>query len=267
MTHPVSHKPMVSVPVPARPSEKLRLGSQSSEEWLAYFRRNTETLLSIPWSNGASLTPEESHAIYRSIQQFQLGESSDGNHLRDLAHAYAVRTGDVAYGEAMDLFIQEEQRHARDLGRFMDLAEIPRTTSHWSDRVFRSLRTMGNLEMMLSVLLAAELIAKAYYVALREATDSPALRQLCRQILRDEAQHMYFHVERLARLRAGRRWWSLDLVHALYRLFFGGTCLVVWMGHARVFKKTDTTFRGFWTTCRQEMREAVRLMDPRAYPD
>jgi bacterioferritin (cytochrome b1) len=266
MTHPVSHETIAAPSLRARPSEKPRLCLRSSEEWLTYFRRNTETLVPIPWSNGVSLTPTEKQTIYRSIQQFQRGENSEGNHLRRFAHAYAARTGDVAYSEAMDLFIQEEQRHARDLGRFMDLADIPRTTSHWSDRVFRRLRTMGNLETMLSVLLAAELIAKAYYVALRDATDSPALRQLCRQILRDEEQHVHFHVERLARLRAGRRWWSLDLVHALYRLFFGSTCLVVWMGHARVFRKTGTTFRVFWTTCQQHMREAMCLMDPRICP-
>lgn len=256
-----SHKTMASVSLPARPSEKPRLCLESSEQWLTYFRHNTETLLAIPWSIGASLTPREKQTIYRSIQKFQLGESSEGNHLRGLAHAYAARTGEIAYGEAMELFIKEEQRHARDLGRFMDLAEIPRTTSHWSDRVFRSLRTMGNLEMMLSVLLVAELIAKVYYVALREATNSPALHQLCQQILHDEEQHVHFHVKQLARLRAGRRW-SLDLM--LYRLFFGSACLVVWMGHASVFRKTGMTFGGFWKRCRQEMREAVRLMDPRA---
>ena len=264
MTYPVSHKTMASASPPAQPSEKPRLCLPSSEEWLAYFRRNTETLLPIPWSNGASLTPREKQTIYRSIQKFQLGESSEGNHLRCLARVYAARTGDIAYGEAMELFIKEEQRHAHDLGRFMDLAEIPRTTSHWSDRVFRSLRTMGNLEMMLSVLLVAELIANVYYVALRDATDSPALHQLCQQILHDEEQHVHFHVKQLARLRAGRRW-SLDLVYELYRLFFGSACLVVWMGHASVFRKTGMTFGGFWKTCRQEMREAVRLMGPRAY--
>ena len=82
------------------------------------------------------------------------------------------------------------------------------------------------------------------------------------QILRDEKEHVHFHVERLARLRAGRRW-SLDLVHLLFGLFFSGTCGVVWMGHAAVFKKAGLRFGDFRRACRKELREALRLMDPR----
>lgn len=125
---------------PPEPSRELRRRLHTSEEWRAYFQHNASTLPPVPWPGGASLTPEERQAIEQSIQQFQLGESSEGNHLRRLAQAYAARAGDAAYAEAMDRFIKEEQRHARDLGRFMDLAGIPRAQSHWSDSVFRGLR-------------------------------------------------------------------------------------------------------------------------------
>lgn len=252
---------MAALP-PPEPSRDLRRRLHTSEEWRAYFRHNADTLLPMTWHDGAALTPEETQAIYRSIQQFQLGESSEGNHLKRLARAYAARTGDAAYADAMDLFIQEEQRHARDLGRFMDLAGIPRAANHWSDSVFRGLRKLSNLEMMLSVLLIAELIAKVYYVALRDATACPLLRQICRQLLLDEQEHVHFHLERLARMRVDRRW-SLDLVHLLFSEFFGGACVVVWMGNAAVFKRAGMTFGSFWRACRREVREAVRRMDPR----
>lgn len=246
------------------PDAPPRLFLQTSAQWLAYFRHNAAHLMPIPWSEGVALVTEEKRAISRSIGQFQLGESSEGNHLKRLARAYAARTGDAAYAEAMDLFIGEEQRHARDLGRFMDLAGIPRAASHWSDSVFRLLRRLSNLEMMLSVLLVAELIANVYYAALREATSCPVLRGICRQILRDEAEHVRFHVERLAQLRARRRR-TLGLTQALYRQFFCAACLVVWHGNAAVFRKAGMDFRDFWTACMDQVRRAERLMDPRAY--
>ena len=260
--YPANHD-VTTVALPEPLPELLRR-LHTSEQWRIYFRHNADGLLPVAWHEGAALTPEERQTIYRSIRQFQLGENSEGNHLRRLAQAYAARTGDTAYAEAMNLFIQEEQRHARDLGLFMYLAGIPRAASHWSDSVFRGLRKLSNLEMMLSVLLTAELIAKVYYVALRDATACPLLRRICGQILRDEREHVHFHVERLARLRATRRG-SLDLVHLLFGLFIGGACVVAWMGNAAVFKRAGMIFGGFWSACQLEVREAVRRMDPRLY--
>ena len=41
--------------------------------------------------------------------------------------------------------------------------------------------------------------------------------------------------------------------------------MVVWMGNATVFKRAGMIFGGFWRACLQEVREAVRRMDPRLY--
>src|SRR5713101_613380 len=97
----------------------------SSREWCAYFRANAKAPRDIPWERGAEVSPEELAAIAGSVQGFQLGESSEGRHLLNSATAYANREEDPAYGEAMTLFIGEEQRHARELGRFLSLAGIP----------------------------------------------------------------------------------------------------------------------------------------------
>lgn len=236
----------------------------ASELWLAYFQENARNLLALPWDDGAALTAEERRVIGPSIRQFQLGESSEGNHLRRLAAVYAARTGDAAYAEAMTLFIREEQRHGYDLGRFMDLAGIPRATAHWSDTIFRTLRKLSNLEMMLSVLLVAEMIANVYYAALREATASPLLRALCRQILRDEAAHVRFHVERLALLRARRRA-SLGPTHAVYRQFFRAATYVVWYTNAAVFRRAGLSFETYRQACEAEIAAALSQMDPRTY--
>src|SRR5262245_35240751 len=74
---------------------------------------------------GAAWSEEEKAALAASLQDFQLGESSEGRHLLDRARLYADDTGDPEYAEAMQLFIREEQRHARDLGEFLLLAGVP----------------------------------------------------------------------------------------------------------------------------------------------
>ena len=114
-----------------------------SRYWLEYFVANTTSLLEIPWKRGAEITTAERRAIASSMQEFQLGESSEGRHLLRSAETFARRTRDPHYPEAMRLFIKEEQRHARDLGRFMDMAAIPRIRHTWPDRVFRRLRRLG----------------------------------------------------------------------------------------------------------------------------
>ena len=239
-----------------------------SSYWLEYFVANTTSLLEIPWVQGAGITAAERRAIASSIQEFQLGESSEGRHLLRSAETFAKRTRDPHYAEAMRLFIKEEQRHARDLGRFMDMAGIPRSQHTWPDRVFRCLRQVGgDLEISISVLITAEIIAKVYYAALRDATGCSVLRRLCDQILRDEDAHVRFQCDYLAVIRKDRKGWTLALPEALQRFLFFGTCLVVWKSHRRAIKQGEITFRRFWKMCWDEMNSAVRQMRPCAIAD
>jgi hypothetical protein len=237
----------------------------SSDEWYDYFQANAKALRDIPWERGAELAEAERDAIAASVQGFQLGESSEGRHLLHCATAYAEQTDDPAYREAVRLFIGEEQRHARDLGRFLQLAGVPLLTRTWPDSVFRWLRRRAGLELSVSVLLTAEIIATVYYVALRAATRSSVLQRLCDQILADEGEHVRFQCERLAILRQGRTSWSLGSVHMLHRILFWGTCLVVWWKHGRALRAGGFGLRRFWRGAWQEMNAALRLMDPRSY--
>jgi hypothetical protein len=237
----------------------------TSEEWLDYFRANAKTLLDLPWAAGADLTDEEKADVAGSMQDFQLGESSEGRHLYRCACAYALRHHDPAYREVIRLFIREEQRHARDLGRFMNLADIPPLSATWADTVFRWLRHRAGLELSISVLLTAEILAKVYYVALRDATGSALLQRLCEQILADEVAHVRFQAERLAILRQGRAAWRLHCWHGWQRLLFWGACWVVWRGHARVLRAGGFGFRRFWRMAWRELRAALAQMDPRSY--
>ena len=113
--------------------------------------------------------------------------------------------------------------------------------------------------MAISVLLTAEIIAKVYYAALNAATRSSVLRTLCDQILSDEARHVEFQSEQLGKLQARRGVLSRAIVNTLRRILFRGTCFVVWVFHRRALESGKLTFRGFWSACRHEMGQSMRV--------
>jgi hypothetical protein len=239
---------------------------RSSSAWCAYFRANAEALFDIPWQQGVQLTAAERAAITESVRGFQLGESSEGRHLLRGAQDYAARSGDADYVDAIKLFIREEQRHARDLGRFLTAAGIPLLDHTWPDTVFRWLRHRAGLELSIVVLITAEIIAEVYYPALRAATGSAVLRRLCDQIISDEVEHVRFQAERLAILRQGRAGWRVRLAHGLQRFLLGGTCLVVWWKHAPALKAGGFGFRRFWRESWRKLNAALAQADPRRDP-
>ena len=172
---------------------------KSSREWVEHFYAN-ERPEALP-QEGPRLSEAERDAVVASVQEFQLGESSEGRHLHWLATEYARQTGDEDYLRATEYFIREEQRHAGYLRDFLALEGFGTVKRRWADTVFRRLRNLAGLEVCVGVLLTAEIIAKVYYAGLKGATRSPALRAICGRILRDEEAHVRFQSERLALLR------------------------------------------------------------------
>ncbi len=199
----------------------------------------------MPWHDAYVLTGQERAAIEKSIQQFQLGEGSNGERLLKRGRAYSRAVMDPDFVSALGLFIKEEQRHSEYLAHFMRLQSIPRLESHWVDTVFRRLRGLAGLELSLRVLVTAEIIAMPFYRALREATGSPLLQAISARILQDEAAHLRYQSSMLARLGQGRaRLWR-RLFGALHSLFLLGTLFIVWVGHRRVFVASNYSFRRF----------------------
>jgi hypothetical protein len=240
----------------------------NSLQWRIYFEENARTLLKIPWHLGPELTPHETAAIAQSLKEFQAGESSEGKHLFRYAQEYAARTGDSEYIQAIRLFIAEEQRHARDLGRFLLLNNIPLVRTTFTDRVFRKLRHLcGGLEISIGVLITAEIIAKTYYAVLREATKSIILQTLCDQILADELRHVQFQAEQLSKLRAGRRWPAMVVTMALQRFLYFGTTLIVWLFHRRAIHRGGLSLGGWWNSCWLEFNSAFAVQAPQTLPE
>lgn len=238
----------------------------SSRGWVDHFQDSLRRPDIVRGTSPIHLSAAEVGAIAVSVAEFQLGESSEGRHLISAACRYAELTGDFDYVAALRLFIAEENRHAQELGRFLDRAGIRRVSTSWPDTVFRFLRRRAGLELSIVVLVTAEIIAKVYYHALRDATTSRVLHHLCGQILRDERHHVTFQTQRLALLRAERSRVSIFIRVALHRFLLIGTCFVVWRKHGRAIRAGGMGFKRFWRATWREMREAIAHMDPRNYP-
>lgn len=238
----------------------------SSAEWVAGFEANALAQRPLPWERGAEITPDELAAIARSLQAWQLGETSDGRHLRRAAARYAARSGDAHFCAAIDLFIKEEQRHGELLGRFLDLAGPGRLQNDWGDHLFRAARyCLTSMEAWTTPVVMVETLAVVYYNAVRRATQSPLLRAICNQILADEVPHLRFACERMAILFRGRGRPGWCLTMAAHRLFFLMVVCLVWLGHRRTLRAGGYSWRHYWRASWDRMQACWRRMDPRRY--
>jgi hypothetical protein len=239
---------------------------RTAAEWLAYFRANLARPRAIPWEQGAEVSPAQLSAIGRSLQAWQLGETSDGRHLRAAAARYAERVGDPDYPPAVDLFIREEQRHGELLGLFLDLAGVGRVTADWGDRLFRAARyCVTDMEVWTTPVVMVETLALVYYNAVRRATASQVLRAVCAQILADEVPHLRFQCERLAILLCRRSRFGFRLTLLGQRLLFLAVVVLVWAGHRRALRAGGYGWRRYWRAAWAKMNASWRLMDPRRY--
>jgi hypothetical protein len=224
----------------------------------AYFQANRGQRAALPWDASQPLTPAELRAVYSSLQTFQRGEGTGGNHLMDLARQYGVPD----YAAAMQLFIAEEEGHAAMLGRFMEQQHIPQLQTHWLHEVFRTLGRPLGLEHMVRVILTAEVVAAVYYRALAEATASDLLRQICRRILHDEEMHLAFHCVAIRQWTFGRGRLGGWLWRQFYRGLMAGTALVVFTASRRTFRAGGYGLGRFVAAIGAEYSRLERMQRP-----
>ncbi len=206
----------------------------------------------LPWSDHVRLSGAERRAVISSIQQFQLGEGASGDRMLDHAQRFSRATGDLGLIAALKLFLREEQRHSRILARFLHIESAPCLRKHWIHGVFRWIRGVAGLELCLKVLVTAELLARPYYAALRDATGSTLLRSICQRIFDEEGAHLRFQAFLLTRFQTRHSRLMEALIKSCHIALLTSTAALVWIEHQAVFRSAGRTFRRFWNETWQE---------------
>ena len=211
----------------------------SYDEWLEFFRENDRHRLQIDFSKEAALPSDIKALILPSVSAFQIGEHSDGIHLLKAAEAFARKFDEPTYPEVMKLFIREENFHSSYLGEFMRYHELPLRKSNFLDRIFRRLRRRSDIRPEVVTLVTAEIIALSYYSALSDATDSPALKRICGQMLHDELPHVIFQSYTLGHFKESK-WLKLQR-----RLLMRAATCAVWTAYGKLFRAAGWTYSKF----------------------
>jgi hypothetical protein len=193
--------------------------------WIAHFRTNRgEALPAIP--DRLQAVPEPlRRTLARSLQRFQVGEQGDGAHLKRAAAALGP-----GFAAALDLFVAEEQGHARLLAAMLRGLGVRPLRWHWSDAVFTRLRRASGLRTEVLVLLVAEIVGREFYRAAARVPE-PSLAAGLGRILRDEEAHVVFHCGFLRRSLADQPGPARWLVRLAWPLFFRAVCEVAILDH------------------------------------
>lgn len=207
--------------------------------------------MTLPWHDSCLLSAAERDIVARSIQQFHLGEWARGRGLVQRASSHPVLSSDVWFLPALELFIAEEQRHSKMLGQFLDREQIPRLSHHWVDSVFRRFRKLAGLEVCVTVLVTAEVLAVPFYRALRDATRSALLGGICLGILRDEAAHLKYQALTLGLIQRPLGPMARAIRFHCHSVMFYLTALVLWQQHRKIFCRAGWDFRRFWNQARR----------------
>ena len=207
-----------------------------SEDWLNHFLSNSK-VSRVNWNQIPRLSVEERSKLIKGIQAWQLGETSDGTHLLKAAVKYAKRIHDPLYPSVIRLFIKEEQKHGEHLGIYLDLVGEKRISSDWGDSLFRYTRYfMESMEIWTVSVLVVESIAQLFYQSLKDASSCPLLKEICTDILIDEAYHIQFQSERLHIIFSSKSFLTKKLSYWMYTLFFHLVIRLVWFAHHEVFE-------------------------------
>jgi hypothetical protein len=127
--------------------------------------------------------------LIHSLQRFQIGETGEGKHLKK----FATKMNDPVYEQCIDMFIKEEQHHARILAQMIASMDGTLLTWHWSDLVFIGLRRLLHLKTEIFVLLIAEVIGKCFYRTCSAQLEDHLLSDAFSLIVLDELGHLEFH--------------------------------------------------------------------------
>lgn len=232
------------------------------ERWLAHFKANRLNRPEPAWDQPLAVAPHAHAALTQSMREFQLGDGGGpASLIAHNARGYTHQT--ELLRQVIDAWFNEEKEHARLLGGVVDRLGGERIVSHWSFRLFCFVRWLFGVRFELQILTLTELSSTAYYTLVRRHYDDVALRQALTLILRDEAGHLAFHLDRLAAQWAGRPWPLRALHRAQFWLCAIAAASVLWASHHRCPMAMGATHREFAREVRRQIGRFLARLERR----
>jgi hypothetical protein len=237
---------------------------KTSAQWVDYFRANLE-IKRINRTQPATISREELKTMLKSMQAWQLGETSDGKNLLRASAMYAEKMDDSYYIQAVRLFIKEEQKHGNNLGRYLGMIGKPCIRKNWGDTLFRKVRYFNtSMEWWTLAVIAVESTAQVFYQSLKDATGCGLLKEICTDILIDEVAHIRFQQERLASIFKTKSNTARHISYYGYHYFFLAVSLLVWMAHRKIFKAGGNGFKKYYIKMRLKSRKTIGRLRQKA---
>ncbi len=229
----------------------------SSAYWYQHFKENIKKQR-VNWLQVPQITLQEQDTVLHSLQAWQLGETSEGKNLLHASQLYADKIQDPHYVDAVKVFIKEEQKHGNNLGTYLDMIGQPRIKKDWGDSLFRKVRYFNtSMELWTMSVIVVESAAQIFYQSLKDATHCPLLKEICTDILIDEASHITFQHERLQILFNRKSAFMKNLTYFFYTLFFHITIMTVWYAHRKVFKAGGNTLSSYRKKMKLKFKKTI----------
>lgn len=208
--------------------------------WLGYFEGNARRDCAPRATLCAEVAAELRAPLARSLGRFQLGESAGGK-LHEEVQAHPDPVLDDGTRRSVQLYIEEEWRHARELSLVIGALGGELQTTHWTNGAFTACRRILGLRTKMMTLAIAEVIGIVYYRALASGVGSPSLAVSLERIANEESRHLDFQagffdraVELApARLRTPYRWLLRGAMFAILVAAFA----VLWLDHGRLLRR------------------------------
>jgi hypothetical protein len=215
------------------------------DQWILHFRRNRSNRPEPDWHAPITLAADVVRPLVRSLEQFQLGDGG-GPACLIAWNAERFRSSTDGMGRLVDLWFAEEREHSRLLGGAVARFGGKPITGHWSFTAFCWSRRWLGVRFELTVLLLTELVSTVYYRLMRRHGNDPALRSMCRLIIRDEVGHVAFHSDRLAGSGLTRpsrygKLWAIS-----FRALGLAAASMLWINHAPALRALGATRAEFY---------------------
>jgi hypothetical protein len=196
-------------------------------------------------------------SVARSLAIFQLGESGGGT-IVEQARNSRIGSADESYAGALQLFVDEEHRHAELLAICVRNLGGSLIRRNWTADLFVFGRRLLGLRLKVLVLLVAEVVGLCYYHLLATRLPESRVRSLLTQIVNDERSHLQFHCSFL-RAEVCSPWRRL-VFRAVWRTVMLGAAAVTLLDHRAALRDVDLPAGVVWRRWMSYSRAAERLI-------